>query len=82
MQYNYCLCDILRFYSNMNDWKAILRDLNSVYTQTEIFKKTGISQPFISQLMNGKRKKLDYDMGEKLKNLHQQTQKQQTPSGN
>lgn len=66
----------------MNKWQYILLDLKSIgITQEQIQKETGISQPFLSQLKTGKRKKLQYETGLKLTEFHNKYfQKSKTPS--
>lgn len=71
----------------MNKWQYILFDLKSIgITQEQIQQETGISQPFLSQLKTGKRKKLQYETGLKLTEFHKkhqnQIQKLKTPSDN
>ena len=60
--------------SDKKDFNQIVRDLLEVYKQTELSKLTGVNQATISRLKNGeKRKRLTYDNGSALVELHQKT---------
>lgn len=53
------------------DWKLVIGDLeDSGLTQREIAEKAGCSQPYVSQLKSGARKKPKFDVGRALVDLH------------
>lgn len=52
------------------DWSKVISELeDSGLTQTEIAEGAGCSQPYISQLKTGARKKCDYATGDALVKL-------------
>lgn len=56
---------------NRVDWKKVVADVEeSGLTQNEIAELVGCSQPYISQLKTGVRKKVDFDIGRSLEKLH------------
>lgn len=67
----------------MKSWADMLTELSKTKTQLEISAETGISQSFLSQVKNGRRKKIGYDIGVKLKCCYEQTmsEKQKNASG-
>ena len=51
------------------DWTSLINQLLEKKTQKEVADAVGCSQPFISLLSQGKRKNLDYDIGQKIVSL-------------
>lgn len=53
------------------DWPLLITDLEkSGLTQQEIAGKSGCTQPYVSQLKSGRRKRPDYQRGQALVDLH------------
>lgn len=53
------------------DWKVVIVELEGAgLTQREIAGKAGCSQPYVSQLKSGARKKPEFDIGRALVELH------------
>ena len=48
------------------NWQFIVNELLKKMTQAELAALAGCSQPAISLLSSGKRKNVDYDVGQKL----------------
>ena len=48
------------------NWQFIVNELLKKMTQAELAALAGYSQPAISLLSSGKRKNVDYDVGQKL----------------
>lgn len=56
------------------DWKKVIAELEAEgLTQEEIAGKCHASQPYISQLKTGKRKRAGFDIGDALRALHKAT---------
>lgn len=55
------------------NWQKIIRDLlDSGLTQVQIAEQCGTSQGYISDLSNGRRTRVGYDLGRALERLHQE----------
>lgn len=56
------------------DWKTTIAELiEGGLTQSEISRRTHISQSFISELANGQKTELSWSFGEALRKLHRRT---------
>lgn len=55
------------------DWKSVIGELEaSGLTQKEIADRVGCSQPYVSQLKSGARKKPEFETGQALVDLHRE----------
>ncbi len=60
----------LRYISGMN-WKTLIRDLlRKGWTQAQIAKEIGISQPTVAGILAGDQKDMKWQNGERLRSLH------------
>jgi predicted XRE-type DNA-binding protein len=48
------------------DWQAILSDLHKCIKQELIAEKLGVTQPFVSYLINGRRATVSHEVGVKI----------------
>lgn len=59
------------------DWQKLLKEIYAFgLTQNEIAQEIGVSQPWVNAALQGKRgKKVSFDVGVAIKNLHKRYQK-------
>ncbi|WP_112692644.1 helix-turn-helix transcriptional regulator [Microvirgula sp. AG722] len=58
------------------DWKQLIKDLvGRGLTQNEIGRAADVSQPYISDLLNGRRRQPSWEIGDKLLRLSRRTTK-------